>query len=78
MLWIEPLETWLAELGLYIYPKANYLVASIGEEISGLYYAKPIEEDGGVSEQYRVPLLYPENGEIKYYSPKGNRIHKDD
>lgn len=64
--WINLIEFWLAEIAQYVYSLANFKLALIGLEISGLDYSSKVIEKGVPSK--RGPgYLWEVNNELKYY-----------
>lgn len=65
-LWLREVETWLADLGLWLCPQINAKLALIGFEVSGVTNSRELAKTG-VPESRRTAYLCPEEVRFQFY-----------
>jgi hypothetical protein len=64
--WQQELDSWLADLGVYVFQAVPYRLGLIGCEVSGNAYSVNIEKRGIPDDRY-IGYLWPEGDEVKYF-----------
>src|SRR4051812_33325865 len=64
--WQQQLDSWLADLGAYVFKAVPYRLGLIGHEVSGAAYSSDIGKAGIPNARY-IGYLWPQGDEIKYF-----------
>jgi hypothetical protein len=65
--WRAPVESWLAQIGLYVASRSSYSLGLIGWEVSGQVYAAEVAAQGVPSERWLGYLWPSDNAGVVYH-----------